>query len=197
MSFCSRRGPITGLGHAAWLKKHIKSNHSGGEASKKNRVTRMCKLRRTAEREHANQGAKLRTRAPLCKLRQRGTFNNSELTRTLEKKLTPNFSMSIRNVTSPICPNCRTGLEFDYTIYKAIDGLRYLDNLTANQLEIELHGTPKSTVSSGQPYLTTRPTMNPRIQVTLNWACLALSAVGMQHNVNKVAPMTFQMSQGT
>ena len=39
--------------------------------------------------------------------------------------------MSIRNVTSPTRPNC---LEFDY---KAIDGLRYLNNLTANQFRIQ------------------------------------------------------------
>ena len=62
--------------NAAWLKKHKKSKHSGGEASKKDRVTETCKLRGTAEWEHAYQEAKLRTRAPLRKLQQRGICNN-------------------------------------------------------------------------------------------------------------------------
>ena len=75
-----------GSDHATWLKKHKKSKHSGGEASKKDRVTGTCKLRGTAEWEHAYQEAKLRTRAPLGKLRQRGTCNNSELTHTPDKK---------------------------------------------------------------------------------------------------------------
>ena len=54
-----------GTDPVAWLKKHKKSKHSGGEASKKDRVTGACKLRGTAGWEHAYQEAKLRTRAPL------------------------------------------------------------------------------------------------------------------------------------
>ena len=75
-----------GSDHAAWLKKPKKNKHSGGEGSKKDRVKGTCKLRGTAEWEHAYQEAKIRTMAPSAKLRQRDTCNNSELTHTPDKK---------------------------------------------------------------------------------------------------------------
>ena len=84
--FLQQTGADHGIRPCSMAEEHKKSKHSGGEASKKDRVTETCKLRGTAEWEHAYQEAKLRTRAPLGKLQQRGTCNNSELTHTPDKK---------------------------------------------------------------------------------------------------------------
>ena len=84
-----------GSDHATWLKKHKKSKHSGGEASKKDRVTGTCKLRGTAEWEHAYRETKLRARAPLGKLWQRAPATTPNLRTLQTRNLTPpNFAMS-------------------------------------------------------------------------------------------------------
>ena len=154
------------------------------------------------------------TRAPLCICGQGAPWTTPNLPTLSTRSPTPqNLSMQIRNVTGPpVLPQALTkksSLTNRPRVWlhqRAKDGLTHQNNLTANHFRSQkskLNNAKWATQTFKPNYalcaaLLDNPMMNPKIQETfraLNWP--ALSANGMQHNVNKVAPLTVQVVQRT
>ena len=170
--------------------------------------------RRTARRESAYRETMLRTRAPLCNCGQGAPATTPNLPTLSTRSPAPqNLSMRIRNVTGlPVLPQAQTmkpkltNRPRVWLHQRAKDGLTHQNKLTANHFRSQkskLNNAKWATQTSKPNYalwaaLLDNPMMNPKIQETfgaLNWP--ALSAKGMQHNVNKVAPLTVQVVQRT